>query len=862
MNGFPPEKQAGATFGTKPTWFQQIRDEQVLKGYEILGPFKDDDEWELAKWLIKHVGHNAADQFLRLNMIQNHAKPSFRNKKEYLDIIDQLPRGTDWKLEEITLTGDRLDIDGKPQTETLELWYRDPVDCIRELLGNPMFRDVMKYAPEKLSVDSQGSVPIVNEMWTGSWWWELQKYLPPGATIVPVILSSDKTRLSQFRGDKSAWPVYLTIGNISKDTRRDVSSHATILVGYLPVGKFDCYTEKARQVARYQTFHYAMELITRSLAEAGKAGVPMTCSDGQERWAWPILAAYVADYPEQCLIACCKENRCPICTVSPDNRGSHTENTFRTPEKTLEMIDKLRNGVSDPAFKEEWSNLGLRPVFNPFWRHLPFSNIFQCFTPDLLHQLHKGVFKDHLVKWCTELMSEQELDDRFRGMTGHPGLRHFKNGISTVSQWTGAEHKAMEQVFVGLIAGAVDNRVLMAVRAAVDFIYFASLHSHTSTTLSSLSRALDDFHQYKDVFIELEVRDHFNIPKIHAMDHYVHLIRQFGSADGFNTESPERLHIDYAKDAYRASNKRDYIAQMTTWLRRQEAVDRFTAYLHWCEHGAYLMMPTTSESDEDVVEGVISLHQSTSTWMLPLPSRSARSEARINIASAHPQDLCRVPASKIVEGHNAQRFLEAVSVFLRSHGSVMAPKEFDTFNLYRRLSVVLPAIAEAGAKARDLRNVVRAAPPVPARGRRLAEPAHLDFALVKTGERNDRTKGTALEGLRVAHVRVLFSLPQLFGVKTNKPLAYVEWFTPFGTPDSQTGLYSLNRSTRYHHVYAEIIEADRIVRNCHLQPKFGRRKDSRWTCENVPDLCSTFYFNTYRDLHLFCMDKLNKKDCV
>ncbi len=132
----------------------------------------------------------------------------------------------------------------------------------------------------------------------------------------------------------------------------------------------------------------------------------------------------------------------------------------------------------------------------------------------------------------------------------------------------------MEQVFVGLIVGAVDKRVLMAVRAAVDFIYFASLHSHTSGTLAALSQALDDFHKYKEVFVELEVRDHFNIPKIHAMEHYVHLIGLFGSADSFNTESPERLHIDYAKDAYRASNKRDYIAQMTTWLRRQEAVDR------------------------------------------------------------------------------------------------------------------------------------------------------------------------------------------------------------------------------------------------------------------------------------------------
>ena len=51
--------------------------------------------------------------------------------------------------------------------------------------------------------------------------------------------------------------------------------------------------------------------------------------------------------------------------------------------------------------------------------------------------------------------------------------------------------------------------------------------------------------------------------------------------DGFNSESPERLHIDYTKEAYRASNKRDYVKQMTVWLGRQETVARFRAYLDY-----------------------------------------------------------------------------------------------------------------------------------------------------------------------------------------------------------------------------------------------------------------------------------------
>ncbi|KAG6901439.1 hypothetical protein DXG01_001133, partial [Tephrocybe rancida] len=79
------------------------------------------------------------------------------------------------------------------------------------------------------------------------------------------------------------------------------------------------------------------------------------------------------------------------------------------------------------------------------------------------------------------------------------------------------------------------------------------------------------------------------------MQHYTALIKLFGSADGFNTESPERLHIDYAKNAYRASNKNDYTIQMMNWLSRQESVDRFTRYLEWVEHGEMQVLSSDME---------------------------------------------------------------------------------------------------------------------------------------------------------------------------------------------------------------------------------------------------------------------------
>jgi len=166
----------------------------------------------------------------------------------------------------------------------------------------------------------------------------------------------------------------------------------------------------------------------------------------------------------------------------------------------------------------------------------------------------------------------------------YPGLRHFKNGISHVSQWTGREHKDMQRVFVGLLVSAVQPAILQTARAAIDFIYYSQLHIHTSTTLNALQDTLRIFHENKDIFVCEGVRKHFNIPKLHQMLHHFETIKSHGAADGCNTESPECLHIDFAKEAYRASNGRDYEEQMVKWLRCQEAVANTSIALQTWQH--------------------------------------------------------------------------------------------------------------------------------------------------------------------------------------------------------------------------------------------------------------------------------------
>lgn len=58
--------------------------------------------------------------------------------------------------------------------ETLELWYRDPVECVRELIGKTVFDGYLRYAMERLSTDGAGEVVVINKMWTASWWWKIQ----------------------------------------------------------------------------------------------------------------------------------------------------------------------------------------------------------------------------------------------------------------------------------------------------------------------------------------------------------------------------------------------------------------------------------------------------------------------------------------------------------------------------------------------------------------------------------------------------------------------------------------------------------------------------------------------------------------
>ncbi|QRW13182.1 hypothetical protein RhiLY_12181 [Ceratobasidium sp. AG-Ba] len=197
------------------------------------------------------------------------------------------------------------------------------------------------------------------------------------------------------------------------------------------------------------------------------------------------------------------------------------------------------------------------PAAEPFWKKHPYTDIGCLLTPDLLHQLHKGVLKDHLTKWVTHIAGKRIIDERHTTMPEFHGMRHFKNGISSVSQWTGRELKEMAKVLLP-VAATERSEVVTAVRAMLDFVYLAHSSSLSESELDAMENALQTFHQHKIIFKQYGA---------------------LGTPDGYNTETSERLHIDFAKLGYRPSNKVNATKQMALYIQRLEALAMHESYL-------------------------------------------------------------------------------------------------------------------------------------------------------------------------------------------------------------------------------------------------------------------------------------------
>ena len=213
-----------------------------------------------------------------------------------------------------------------------------------------------------------------------------------------------------------------------------------------------------------------------------------------------------------------------------------------------------------------------------------------------------------------------------------------------------------------------------------------------------MQEALKLFHANKDIFVEEGIHEHFNISKLHSLIHYTDSIILFGSLDGFNSEHLERLHIDYAKKGYHASNKRNYVIQMTHWLQRQEVMDLHAAYLQW------LNILIESQEDLDVLdadpeepmeddEGEAEYHPEADHVNAVLAELKAEEAPSFTYKIAKKSPFLNTSVTCITSAYGTMEFLPALQTFLNDHlpCNTLKPNQFDCFDIYNAISILLPS---------------------------------------------------------------------------------------------------------------------------------------------------------------------------
>ncbi len=164
------------------------------------------------------------------------------------------------------------------------------------------------------------------------------------------------------------------------------------------------------------------------------------CPDGHYRRVIYDLGPYIADYPEQVLLAGIVQGWCAkyVLAIHGMITKTHMRGTRCTsPAANLDAAGDRRSRklteVLLEAFASDgdvlWDNYGIdedilvgaststhaRGILKsdqPFTFNFPWADIHEMLSSDLLHQIIKGSFKDHLVEWVHDYLVLKEGETR------------------------------------------------------------------------------------------------------------------------------------------------------------------------------------------------------------------------------------------------------------------------------------------------------------------------------------------------------------------------------------------------------------------------------------------------------------------
>ncbi|KAJ7862244.1 hypothetical protein B0H14DRAFT_2246172, partial [Mycena olivaceomarginata] len=233
-----------------------------------------------------------------------------------------------------------------------------------------------------------------------------------------------------------------------------------------------------------------------------------------------------------------------------------------------------------------WDDYGVRSDILPFTHGFPRADIHELLTVDLLHQLIKGKFKDHLVTWVNEYLQLEHGEKRahkilielqakvfkISAIPEFPGLRRFPDGRN-FSQWTGDDSKSLRKVCLSIftwddidlefliliylpaVAGYLPSHMVKCLAAFLDFCYTVRRNSITTEDFLKLKDLLGRFHQYRKVFINCGVRADISLPRQHSLLHHIPSIILFGCPNGLCSSITESKHIRAVKEPCRRSSR-------------------------------------------------------------------------------------------------------------------------------------------------------------------------------------------------------------------------------------------------------------------------------------------------------------------
>ncbi|KIJ18778.1 hypothetical protein PAXINDRAFT_38007, partial [Paxillus involutus ATCC 200175] len=520
-------------------------------------PFADEGEWELGKFLLQHLPQAAIKDFLKLKWTRE--RPSFRTVDQLIGWVEELPSGPSWNVT-------ALEIDECKANRAVQLVWRDAKEVVEDLLSNPIFANYMTFDPHVAQ-------------------------LPVGATIIPIILASDKTPVTRHTGGLEMHPVFITVGNIQSDVRMQATSHAWRCIAFIPTPTFDIHPD-FQTLLISRVFHRRMDIVFKSLKECALNGSPMTDALGYIRSCYTPLVAYIADLPEQQLIACVAKSASPVTMATLAQFGDPTPHPPHAGSGTLKQIEDLCREVNPwdlVPFQKKAKAIKLLGVHLPFWRNWRFADPAFFLIGEILHTCHKFFF-DHILKWCKEVTGNHILDSRYKTQHKRVGTRHFTSGVTHIKQMTGREHRDIQRTIVPMISKAtsrVTPLFVYCIRSIIEFIYRAQSPVHSSASLAAMVSALQEFHATRHAVVEAEARQgasgaklDFNIPKLELFQSFARNITDNGNLIQYTTDVSERLLITHCKLPFERTsrNAKTFTDQIVAILNREESIRRFDLY--------------------------------------------------------------------------------------------------------------------------------------------------------------------------------------------------------------------------------------------------------------------------------------------